>query len=55
MQRRFGFLVSMTGLVFVIAPIVKVLERPDYLVFCIGAGLTIVGIFASIESLAKPK
>ncbi len=53
MLRRFGFLLSICGLMFGVTPLMRVLEQPDFLTFAIGAGFTLVGIFVGIESVAK--
>ena len=53
MLRRFGFLLSICGLMFGVVPMMKVLEQPDFVTFAIGAGFTLLGIFVGIESVDK--
>ncbi len=55
MLRRFGFVTSMCGLAFVIMPMIRVLPRPDFVTFAVGAGLLVLGIFVAIESAARQR
>ena len=53
MHRRIGFIVSVCGMVFVLLPLITVLEREDFVVCAIGFAFLVIGIFFAIETIAK--
>ncbi len=53
MARRLGFVVSLCGMAFVLLPLSRLMERPDFVISTIGFTITILGIFFALESLAK--
>lgn len=55
MLKRFGFVTSMCGLAFMVMPMSRVLPRPDFITFLIGAALVILGIFAAVEAAGRQR
>lgn len=55
MHRRIGFVLSLCGIAFTSMAMTTVLRQPDFVVFVVGLGFTIVGIFFAIESVARKK
>ena len=55
MHRRFGFVVSICGMVFVLLPLSTVLRQPDFVMCTIGVGFIVIGTFFAIESVARKK
>jgi hypothetical protein len=55
MQRRFGFLVSLCGIAFAVVPLSRVLPKPDFIACMAGFVFTLLGIFFTIESVAKQR
>ena len=53
MQRKWGLVLSACGLPFAIMPLSSVLPQRDFVISVIGFGFVLVGIFFSIEALAK--
>ncbi|MBI3456712.1 MAG: hypothetical protein HY002_13120 [Candidatus Rokubacteria bacterium] len=53
MQRRIGFIVSISGVAFLLLPLSTLLPSPDFLVCAIGAAFIVIGVFFAIESVAK--
>ena len=52
-MRRLAFVVSICGMVLALLPLATVLDRPSFRTAAAGFGLVIVGIFVSIEFVAK--
>jgi len=53
MHRRFGFLISVCGMMFAVMPLATVLRRPDFVTLTVGSGLFLLGVFVAIESVAR--
>ena len=53
MQRRVGFIVSAIGMGFLLLPLSRVLETPDFMVCVVGVAFILMGIFFTIESVVK--
>ena len=55
MHRRFGFVVSLCGVVFVMLPLSTVFRQPEVVTAAVGFMLIIVGTFFAVESVARHK
>lgn len=53
MQKRLGFILSVCGLVGIVLPLARVLAQPDFVVCVVGFSFLLLGIFFTIESVAK--
>ena len=53
MDRRLGFVISGIGIMFVLLPLGKLFQTPDFVTVVGGFVFLIVGIFFAIESIAK--
>lgn len=53
MQRKLGLVFSACGLPFAIMPLSRVLPQQDFIISVIGFGFVLLGIFFSIEVLAR--
>ncbi len=53
MHRRIGFVVSICGMAFVMTPLSKVLDQPDFVTAVIGFAFVLIGVFFAIETLAR--
>lgn len=53
MHRRLGFVVSLCGMAFVLLPLSRLMERPDFVTATLGFALVIIGVFFALESVAK--
>jgi hypothetical protein len=55
MNRRFGFLLSACGLAFAVVPISMIMSKPDFIMCLAGFVFMLLGIFFTIESVAKQR
>ena len=53
MLRKLGLVFSACGLPFAVMPLARVLSQRDFIVSVIGFGFVLLGIFFSIEALAR--
>ena len=53
MERRLGFVIGGVGIMFVLLPLAKVLQTPDFVTVVGGFVFLLLGIFFAIESVAK--
>ncbi len=53
MLRKWGLVFSACGLPFAVMPLSRVLPQRDFMVSVIGFGFVLLGIFFSIEALAR--
>jgi hypothetical protein len=55
MQRKWGLVLSACGLPLAVMPLQSVLAQSDFMMSVVGFGLIVIGIFFSIEALARQK
>ena len=55
MHRRLGFILSLSGMTFAVIPLATILPKPDFIVCLAGFVFSLLGIFFTIESVAKQR
>jgi hypothetical protein len=50
-----GFALSVVGVAFAVMPLSRVLPKPDFIMSLAGYALLLLGIFFTIEMLAKDR
>ncbi len=55
MHRRLGFILSLCGMMFAVMPLSVVLPKPDFIVCLSGFVFSLLGIFFTIEAVAKKR
>ena len=53
MHRRLGFILSVCGMTFAVTPLSVVLPKPDFIICLSGFVFSLLGIFFTIEEVAK--
>lgn len=53
MLRKWGLVFSACGLPFAVMPLSRVLTQQDFMISVIGFGFVLLGVFFSIEALAR--
>ncbi|MCI0559971.1 MAG: hypothetical protein MN733_15890 [Nitrososphaera sp.] len=53
MQKRLGFVLSIVGLAFIVMPLARVMQQPEFVMSVAGFGFFLLGIYLAIESVEK--